>query len=837
MSAESEEKSYKKIEEILKRISLLKEADAKFAEIELQKLIDKTASTAEYEVLLSSINDDLDYASSTAKILSNSFRDSVNELKKGKEFLNLQVSSLRKLTSISDQLQQVRKGETVFDQKKVEKLKAQQKLYISHLNTVKEQGGLKGKALEALEDEIRLANELDDTFKDILKTNEKTNKQLGAIPQVAGGIDKAFQKLGLPNLGIKDAIDETYKLGQVAARTGDDGFKPMSTLTSMIGSNLRGMVTPANLIQAGIGLMVNALIKGDKATGDLAKSMNMTYSEANKTRSELTDIAATSGDVALNTRNLQETYMAVGKALGTNSMLNEKDLKTMTKLTQQAGMTYDELMEIEKISLVNGKSLEKNTKEILGSVVAYNRKNKSALNEKEILKDVNKMSASLKLTLGGNVDKMAEAASKAKQFGLNLEQAEKISQSLLNFESSIESELSAELLTGKDLNFERARGLALNGQTADAAAEIAKQVGTSADFAKMNVIQQEAIAKAAGMERNELAQSLIDREALTKMGVKGAKSAQEAYNELKKQGLSEVEINKRIGDDKLSGMYKQQSIQERFNQSVEKLQEIFVSLSEPILAFVSPIMDMVSALTGLAGGVLPTILKIMGGIYLLSKLSAAAEFVKLGYHNLQLSAMIAKEAYEKTGLVTAGARAFMEETILGKIILQGVSLIKNLAKGALLLAQSIARAVSESVASGAATFGVGAAIGLAAGAAAAAYLSTMKDGEIDYKKGPVVSGEFGSVQLDKNDTGFFDKNGIKAGTDILGSKKSTNNNGGSSDAALMSKIDQLINEFRNSNNKPIQVAVNVDGKQVASAVGNNSKEFYDSSRKGNNKVQ
>ena len=42
MSAESEEKSYKKIEEIIKRISLLKEADAKFAEIELQKLIDKT---------------------------------------------------------------------------------------------------------------------------------------------------------------------------------------------------------------------------------------------------------------------------------------------------------------------------------------------------------------------------------------------------------------------------------------------------------------------------------------------------------------------------------------------------------------------------------------------------------------------------------------------------------------------------------------------------------------------------------------------------------------------------------------------------------------------------
>jgi hypothetical protein len=30
-----------------------------------------------------------------------------------------------------------------------------------------------------------------------------------------------------------------------------------------------------------------------------------------------------------------------------------------------------------------------------------------------------------------------------------------MAESLLNFESSIESELSAELLTGKDLNFER----------------------------------------------------------------------------------------------------------------------------------------------------------------------------------------------------------------------------------------------------------------------------------------------------------------------------------------------------------------------------------------------
>jgi hypothetical protein len=54
---------------------------------------------------------------------------------------------------------------------------------------------------------------------------------------------------------------------------------------------------------------------------------------------------------ALNTKNLQETYMAVGQSLGTNAKLNDKDLTTMTKLVSQAGFQHSELMEIEKLSL------------------------------------------------------------------------------------------------------------------------------------------------------------------------------------------------------------------------------------------------------------------------------------------------------------------------------------------------------------------------------------------------------------------------------------------------------------------------------------------------------
>ena len=78
-----------------------------------------------------------------------------------------------------------------------------------------------------------------------------------------------------------------------------------------------------------------------------------------------------------------------------------------------------------------------NVKEVLGSVKAYAARNKLVVNEKQILKEVSKASASLKLSLGGSAEAVAIAATKAKQFGINLEQADKMAQSLLNFEESI----------------------------------------------------------------------------------------------------------------------------------------------------------------------------------------------------------------------------------------------------------------------------------------------------------------------------------------------------------------------------------------------------------------
>lgn len=596
----------------------------------LRSFTEGGASLNEWRQQLEFFQDEADSVSDSLNYISKSLSSSVSELRQGNEELRKQVGATKKLSSIADQLLAIRKGDASFDKKKIEKLKDEAKLRLQILKSTQSQHNENTASYHALQNDIDAATELLSTFKEIEETAANTNKELGVLPSLAGGIDKALSKIGLPSLGIADAVDETQRLGQEAARAGDKGFSPMSALTGKIGGNLSSMATKANLLQFALTLLVEALIKTDKEAGELAKSMNMTYSEALNTRRELGNIAALSGDAAANVRSLQETYIAVGKELGSNAKLNKEDLITFTKLREQAGYTNEQLASIQKLSLVNGKSLEKNTKEILGGAKAYASRKGLIINEKQILDDVAKASASLKLSLNGSADALAKSAVQARAVGLNLEQAAAMADSLLQFETSIENELSAELLLGKDLNFEKARTLALNNDIAGAAEEIANQVGSSADFAKMNAIQQEAIAKAAGLTKDQLAQSLMDREALAKLSSVEGKDAKEKFNNLVKQ-VGMEEAKRRLGNDQLANQFKQQSIQERFNQSVEKLQEMFVQIAEPILQIVTPLADLVSTILPAIGFLMfPTInaIKSLGDFiatYIVEPLKGAKE--------------------------------------------------------------------------------------------------------------------------------------------------------------------------------------------------------------------
>jgi len=576
--------------------------------------------------------------------IDSTIKSIVSELKKGNDASTLATKAFRGIQNITEKLK--------YDQQDISKLSLEQlkrqkdklKEYqqeirdqskiisekVQSLVLDKNGNQLAGAALQSRLDRLKLDRQINESeaaiymaakenfaifeetnslLNERIKKEEKINDTIGLTGKLMKGISK------IPIVGqFIDADKALEKMRETAEKTGSKIAALGAGFKSIGGDIAKGIMDPLFLVTQLVKLFVDV----DKQAGEFAKSQNMSYKDSLKMREEYASMAASSGDTALNAKRLMETQSAIGASLGTNAKLNEADLKTFTKLREQAGFTNEELISIQKVSLVNGKTLEQNTSEILGGAKAYASRNKLVVNEKQVLREVSKASSALTLSLGGSLKAVSEAVVKAKQFGLTLEQTEKMSESLLNFEQSIESELSAELLTGKDLNFERARALALNGKTADAAAEIAAQVGSAADFGKMNVIQQDAIAKSIGLSREELAKSLVEREALTKIGFKDAEAAKAKYDKLRETMTAE-EAAAELGDEQLAKQYEQQSNAEKFAQTMEHVKEIFVSIVDgPMGAILNGLATMLQStkviygITGLLAGIYAG--KLVGGI-------------------------------------------------------------------------------------------------------------------------------------------------------------------------------------------------------------------------------
>ena len=489
----------------------------------------------------------------------------------------------------------------------------------------------------------------------------------------------------------------------------------------------------------------------------------------------------------------------------------------MTKMVKAMGCQHSELVGIQKLSLINGKSLDDNTKEILGGARAYASRNKLVINEKDILKEVNNASASLKLSLGGSAEAVAKAAVQAKKFGINLEQAEKIAGSLLDFESSIESELSAELITGKDLNLEKARGLALNGKTSEAAAEILKQVGGTAEFSKMNVIQQEAMAKAVGMTRDELGSSLIEREALAKMSHVEGETALEKYNTLKAQGKTESEIVGILGE-KAQKDLEAQSNQSKMASMLEKLQGIFIQIGDALM----PVFDILGSVFEIVGPIAGVIGEIVGfvidwGKYLLPIVAAVKVYGLVQKGVLATQTLLFANDSKRLALLKAQKKTTAATWLLekGMNITKQVGLAISGRAGKIMktsFIQTIGKAAMTAFTSVAKIPFIGPALGIAAAASAAALgYSYMKDGVIGPGGETVVSGPKGSIQLDKEDS-------MIVGTDLGGknkTNKSTGDTGGSVNVDMSQTnalLQQLISVIQSGGN------VMLDGQKVGEAL-------------------
>ena len=219
-------------------------------------------------------------------------------------------------------------------------------------------------------------------------------------------------------------------------------------------------------------------------------------------------VTAASWNTGLATaKDYLETISELTKQTGMNAqnVFSKDVIAQAAELKTVMGLTAEEAGGIALMAQTSNKSVRDVTDSVVATTSAFNKANRAAVSQGQVLRDVANTSQSIKLSLGNNDVAIAKAATAAARLGMNLERVDQIASSLTNFEDSIGKELEAELLIGKELNLEKARELALNNDLAGLSEELFKNSADINEFGKMNRIQQEAYAASLGMTRDELA--------------------------------------------------------------------------------------------------------------------------------------------------------------------------------------------------------------------------------------------------------------------------------------------------------------------------------------------
>ena len=261
----------------------------------------------------------------------------------------------------------------------------------------------------------------------------------------------------------------------------------------------------ANPLLAAAAVLIGVItlaIKLNKALSETAKEFGVSRKEAALIEGKLKLAQFNGLGLALTAEEVRASFAAIGENLGGINNATVKMVNSIANAAAISGTTSEEFTKIlslqESISDLSREALISQTQQTAQLI------RQAGVAPSAIFKDIaaNAEFFAQYAKDGGN--NLIKASVQARKLGLNLSAVADISNNLLDFESSIEKQLEASVLLGRQINLDRARQLAIAGDQEGLLKEVVTQVGGEAEFTRLNVIQRKALADSVGVNVEQL---------------------------------------------------------------------------------------------------------------------------------------------------------------------------------------------------------------------------------------------------------------------------------------------------------------------------------------------
>ena len=210
----------------------------------------------------------------------------------------------------------------------------------------------------------------------------------------------------------------------------------------------------------------NAMVGASKATAEMSRNMLISREAARELYSEtipgivgeFNEIQKAQGNVTISASAYSKALNSINEELGMQLNLAEDfgeqtafNVAEVARMQVNFGLSAKASKQLFLEATKTGVPLEEMNKSMFGTLGIMSAQSGLQLDLNKVIEEAAGISGNMRANFGGSTEAIAKGVFQAKLLGLNLSQMEGVSGNLLDFQSSIEAEMEAELLTGKTI--------------------------------------------------------------------------------------------------------------------------------------------------------------------------------------------------------------------------------------------------------------------------------------------------------------------------------------------------------------------------------------------------
>jgi len=328
---------------------------------------------------------------------------------------------------------------------------------------------------------------------------------------------------------------------------------------------------------------------------EVRKNLGLIGKDGDRFKTIITDTYVKFSNLGVTAEMLGKTINNIANILGSSMLVTQSMVENFSLLETSLGLTSDQSV---KVSRVLG-SISKNSTMAQSSMIGFAKELSKAAGTSfiKVMEDLANLSESVRLTFRGTTTQLIKSVVEARRMGLTIAEIGVAAEKLLEFQESINAEIEASVMLGKNISFNDARVLAYRGDILGATKQILDTVEKTADLNQLDYFTLKSIAASTGLTVDKLQESLQIRKDLRLVEAMGTDEARKLVSEYKSLNNMSESFAKNEGERALENLKTknnlalQKQLQTELNALIIQLGQAFLPVLQSFAVVLQYLTD------------------------------------------------------------------------------------------------------------------------------------------------------------------------------------------------------------------------------------------------------